>query len=66
LAQLGFGVAVGIVTAAFLMAPLLVPALAALEGRAFWWPTRRAAVGHPQAEAEPGPADAPADVAPSG
>lgn len=43
LAQLGFGVAVGIVIAAFLMAPLLVPALAALEGRAFWWPTRHPA-----------------------
>jgi RND superfamily putative drug exporter len=41
LAELGFGVAVGIVVAAFLMAPLLVPALSALEGRAFWWPTRR-------------------------
>ncbi|QDW63366.1 MMPL family transporter [Oerskovia sp. KBS0722] len=66
LAQLGFGVAVGIVAAAFLMAPLLVPALTALEGRAFWWPTRRAVVGLPRAEPEPGPADASADVAPSG
>ncbi|MFC7446362.1 MMPL family transporter [Rhodococcus daqingensis] len=41
LAELGFGVAAGIVIAAFAMAPLLVPALSALEGRPFWWPTRR-------------------------
>ena len=40
LTELGFGVAVGIVIAAFGMAPLLVPALSALEGRAFWWPKR--------------------------
>jgi RND superfamily putative drug exporter len=38
LTELGFGVAVGIVIAAFGMAPLLVPALSALEGRVFWWP----------------------------
>lgn len=44
LAELGFGVAAGIVLAAFAMAPLLVPALSALEGRPFWWPTRRPAV----------------------
>lgn len=52
LAQLGFGVAVGIVIAAFLMAPLLVPALSALEGRAFWWPTRRR-TDEPAASAQP-------------
>ncbi len=40
LTELGFGVAVGIVIAAFGMAPLLVPALSALEGRVFWWPRR--------------------------
>ncbi len=40
LVELGFGVAVGILIAAFGMAPLLVPSLAALQGRAFWWPTR--------------------------
>ncbi|MFC9790437.1 MMPL family transporter [Rhodococcus sp. NPDC127528] len=43
LSELGFGVAVGILIAAFAMAPLLVPSLAALEGRPFWWPTRAAA-----------------------
>lgn len=53
LAQLGFGVAVGIMIAAFLMAPLLVPALSALEGRAFWWPTRRSDAPVPVVTAEP-------------
>ena len=60
LAELGFGVAVGIVVAAFLMAPLLVPALSALEGRAFWWPTRRHAdVGHTASEQALGQAQEP-------
>ncbi|SNS55301.1 MMPL family transporter [Rhodococcoides kyotonense] len=40
LAELGFGVAIGVCIAALLMAPLLVPSLSALEGRAFWWPMR--------------------------
>lgn len=43
LVELGFGVAVGIVIAAFGMAPLLVPGLSALQGRPFWWPTRGSA-----------------------
>jgi RND superfamily putative drug exporter len=38
LVELGFGVAAGVVIAAFVMAPLLVPNLSALEGRPFWWP----------------------------
>ncbi|MFC9550387.1 MMPL family transporter [Rhodococcus sp. NPDC056960] len=41
LAELGFGVAVGVAIAAFAMAPMLVPSLSALEGRAFWWPSRQ-------------------------
>jgi RND superfamily putative drug exporter len=45
LTELGFGVAVGIVIAAFGMAPMLVPALSALEGRVFWWPKKRASKG---------------------
>jgi putative drug exporter of the RND superfamily len=40
LTELGFGVAVGIIIAAFGMAPVLVPGLSALEGRGFWWPGR--------------------------
>lgn len=53
LVELGCGVAVGIVIAAFGMAPLLVPALSALQGHAFWWPTRVQPQG-------PGPAGPPA------
>ncbi len=40
LTELGFGVAVGIVIAAFAMAPQLIPAVSALQGRSFWWPSR--------------------------
>ena len=38
LTELGFGVAVGIIIAAYGMAPILVPGLSALEGHGFWWP----------------------------
>jgi RND superfamily putative drug exporter len=40
LQQLGFAVAAGIVLAAGVMATVLVPAMSALVGRAFWWPMR--------------------------
>ncbi|GEE03729.1 putative membrane protein [Gordonia spumicola] len=40
LVELGTGVAVGVAVAAFGMAPMLVPSLAAIGGHAFWWPTR--------------------------
>jgi RND superfamily putative drug exporter len=53
LTELGFGVAVGILIAGFVMAPVMIPALSTLEGRGFWWP-RRAAVpsrGVPEREA---------------
>ncbi len=50
LTELGFGVAAGIVIAAFGMAPVLVPALSASEGRVFWWPKRA-----PKVSATPGP-----------
>ena len=51
LTELGFGVAVGIIIAAYGMAPVLVPGLSALEGHGFWWP------GHARAlpEADSGP-----------
>ncbi|AOW93380.1 transporter [Rhodococcus sp. WMMA185] len=45
LVQLGFGVATGVAIAAFAMAPMLVPSLAALEGRPFWWPGRQRSTG---------------------
>jgi RND superfamily putative drug exporter len=38
LLELGFGVAVGIIIAAFLMSPVLIPSLSTLEGHVFWWP----------------------------
>ena len=38
LTELGFGVAVGIIIAAYGMAPVLVPGLSVLEGHGFWWP----------------------------
>jgi len=41
LSQLGFAVAFGIVLAAFCIAPLLVPSLAALLGYKVWWPGHR-------------------------
>lgn len=41
LGELGFAVAFGIVLAAFVMAPLLVPSVAALLGPKVWWPGHR-------------------------
>ncbi len=41
LGQLGFAVAFGIILAAFIIAPLLVPSLAALLGYKVWWPGHR-------------------------
>lgn len=55
LVELGFGVALGIALAAFGMAPLLVPALSALQGRAFWWPTRPLTEPPTAAPASPSP-----------
>jgi RND superfamily putative drug exporter len=40
LVELGFGVAIGILIAAFLLAPVLVPSISQLQGRSFWWPSR--------------------------
>ncbi|WP_268746918.1 MMPL family transporter [Tomitella biformata] len=60
LVELGFGVAVGIAIAAFGMAPLLVPALSALQGRAFWWPTKVSPRAPASAQAPPPPTAAPA------
>jgi RND superfamily putative drug exporter len=53
LTELGFGVAVGIAIAAFGMAPVLVPALSAIEGHMFWWP--RHARPHPAEQPERAP-----------
>jgi RND superfamily putative drug exporter len=62
LLELGFGVGVGIVIAAFLMAPVLIPSLSTIEGHMFWWPRharpRAQRSGGPEAELTPagGPA----------
>ncbi len=40
LVELGFGVTIGILIAAFLLAPVLVPSISQLQGRSFWWPSR--------------------------
>jgi RND superfamily putative drug exporter len=40
LVELGFGVTIGILIAAFLLAPVLVPSISQLQGRTFWWPSR--------------------------
>ncbi len=60
LTELGFGVAVGIIIAAFAMGPVLIPALSALEGHMFWWPRH----ARPQPEAEPEPEPEPELVPP--
>jgi len=44
LAQLGFSIAFGIILSAFVIAPLLVPSVAALLGYKVWWPGHRPAV----------------------
>jgi RND superfamily putative drug exporter len=62
LLELGFGVGVGIVIAAFLMAPVLIPSLSTIESHMFWWPRharpRAPRSGEPEAELAPagGPA----------
>jgi putative drug exporter of the RND superfamily len=60
LAQIGFGVAIGILLSAFVVSTFFVPALTALVGHAAWWP------GHADRarikDSEP-PAEEPAELA---
>ena len=59
LAELGFGVFMGILIAGYLMAPVLIPALATIEGPAFWWPRHaRPPQGRRTPATEPEPATA--------
>ncbi|MFF2040805.1 MMPL family transporter [Kitasatospora sp. NPDC058170] len=56
--QVAFAMALGIMLSALVLSLVLVPALAALLGRAIWWPVRPrpATAGHPQHRAtEPAP-----------
>jgi RND superfamily putative drug exporter len=59
LTELGFGVATGILIAAYVMAPVMIPALSTIEGPKFWWPrhARPREVRRPR-EPEPKPATA--------
>jgi putative drug exporter of the RND superfamily len=58
LAQIGFGVAIGILLSAFVVSTLFVPAVTALIGHAAWWP------GHADRAKKPiPPAEEPAEMA---
>ncbi|MGI8330626.1 MMPL family transporter [Actinomadura scrupuli] len=55
-AQIGFGVAIGILLSAFVMSAFLVPGLTALLGHWAWWPGHGDAVtGHAQQETDRSP-----------
>lgn len=41
LSQMGAAIATGVILAAFVIAPFLIPSLSALIGYAIWWPGRR-------------------------
>jgi RND superfamily putative drug exporter len=57
--QMGFGMAIGILLASFVVSTLLVPAVTTLAGSAAWWPSRAGDAtpdaGLPRLEAEPAP-----------
>jgi RND superfamily putative drug exporter len=57
LAQIGFGVAIGILLSAFVMSAFLVPSITALLGHKAWWPGHGdATVDHTKPETELSPA----------
>ena len=41
LSQMGTAIAIGVILAAFVIAPFLIPSISALVGYAIWWPGRR-------------------------
>ncbi len=53
LTELGFGVAIGILISAFVMAPVLVPCFSDIQGLLFWWPKHRPARAVSAGEPEP-------------
>jgi RND superfamily putative drug exporter len=60
LAQIGFGVAIGILLSAFVMSAFLVPSITALLGHKAWWPGHGDAISsHPEPESESQPSPAP-------
>jgi RND superfamily putative drug exporter len=42
LSQMGAAISIGVILAAFVIAPFLIPSLSALLGFAIWWPGNRA------------------------
>ena len=57
--QIGFGMAIGILFASFVVSTLLVPALTTLAGDTAWWPSRAGGAPAPdgtQTRLEPEPA----------
>nr|BFD86307.1 MMPL family transporter [Streptomyces sp. Xyl84] len=64
--QIGFATALGILLSAFVLSTALVPALAALLGRALWWPVRPRRTARPQEPyGPPGHRDAAPGTAPA-
>ena len=47
--QMGFGMAIGILLASFVVSTLLVPAVTTLAGDAAWWPSRAGEEPEPDA-----------------
>lgn len=52
LRELGAGVAIGVLLASLVMAPMLVPGLSVLQRSAFWWPANKAKPADPEEDAE--------------
>ena len=49
--QMGFGMAIGILLASFVVSTLLVPAVTTLAGDRAWWPSRAGDEPEPEAVA---------------
>jgi RND superfamily putative drug exporter len=47
LSQMGSAIAIGVILAAFVIAPFLIPSLSALFGYSIWWPGKRPQVKRP-------------------
>lgn len=48
LSQMGTAIAIGVILAAFVIAPFLIPSLSALFGYAIWWPGHAKSVPRPE------------------
>ncbi len=52
LRELGAGVAIGVLLASLVMAPMLVPGLSVLQRGAFWWPANKTKPSGPEGDAK--------------